>query len=383
MIGPRPLVAWVRSSCPFLDLTPGADEGRLADLAAGPHGYRRVLAAGDRLAGRTPSTDSREDYLALCLAAHHATVGSYVPTDVDGKIRGDLWRRAKGATLHRRWALAVAARGWSTDGVSTRVETTADGPVSGHDGEWFGVAVGALGAALLANDRAVADASRAWIEDELAREARAFAAQLVRAVGGDPQEAVTLARLAWILTHNVGDIDQGLSYWPASDPRLAASRLALAELSHERPERFAGTFHHAKRIYQTVAAEGHRHYPLREAKCLRRSAALLLPLGPCLEAWGTAVATSPDLGEADRAEFLGCLLTGIDKVRGQVGYQRALVGLAGCRGGLRALARHLPATVAGVLERPDIRDHLALDAAGFAGRLATRVRAAADLPPTN
>jgi hypothetical protein len=29
-----------------------------------------------------------QDYFALCLACHHATVATFVPTDVDTKIRG-------------------------------------------------------------------------------------------------------------------------------------------------------------------------------------------------------------------------------------------------------------------------------------------------------
>jgi hypothetical protein len=382
MIGPGPLRAWVQSSCPFLVLPKVPATARPSDLIAGPQGYLSVLAAADFLAGKQPSPATREDYLALCLAAHHASVGSFVPTDVDSKIRGELWKRASGDTLRRRWAIARAAFAWSTDGVSTRVEHTPFGPVSGHDGEWQGVANGALGAALLARDETLVEEIAAWIRADLTREAAAFTAQIERARNGDTAEALILLRLAWILTHNVGDVDQGLSYWTAdaippdraSDPQLIALRHEFAELAHERPERYAGVFHHAKRIYQLVAAEGHRHYPLREAKCLRRCAALLLPLGPCFEAWGRAVATSTDLGDADRADVLVALLDGIRAVRGQRGYQRAIVGLSSCRGGLPNLLRRLPTSVATALNHPELSAQIAVSETNFADGLAQQVR---------
>ena len=36
-----------------------------------------------------------QDYFALCLACHHATVATFVPTDVDTKIRGIVWRESR------------------------------------------------------------------------------------------------------------------------------------------------------------------------------------------------------------------------------------------------------------------------------------------------
>ena len=41
-----------------------------------------------------------------------------------------------------------------------------------------------------------------------------------------------------------------------------------------------GEFYRAKIIYkELLSAEGHRHYPLREPKCLRMTPDLMLPLG--------------------------------------------------------------------------------------------------------
>jgi hypothetical protein len=371
MIGPGQLLAWVQGSCPFLFSTEPPPAGRLADLAVGPEGFRAVLAAGPSLIGAKPGSETRDDYLALCLAAHHATVGSYVPTDVDTKIRGELWRRAQGETLRRRWRLACLSRTWATAGVSTRVETTSVGPVSGHDGEWLSVACGAFGAAVLAKDAQVADEALHWIRSELEREARAFTSACANAKS--TADWLAVIRLAWILTHNAGDVDQGLSYWPA-DERLAAARRELAALAHEQPERFAGTYLRAKAVYQLVAAEGHRNYPLRAVKALRRDASLLLPLGPCLEAWGRTIATSPHLSDGDRAEVLEALLSGVLKVKGQFGYQRAVVGLATCKGGLSGLTKRLPAAAMRGLDDLGMRKQLTISEEAFAAALAKQVK---------
>ena len=380
MIGPGQILAWVASSCPFLlPRIAGFAQSNTPprDLMGGADGWLRVLAAAPLLSGAKPTYETREDYLALCLAAHHATVGSYVPTDVDNKIRGDLWRRQSGESLQRRWQLATTARAWSPEGVSTRVESTSVGPVSGHQGEWLGVAAGAYGAALIAGDRTVAAAASEWMHTELEREAQAYIA-LETAVRShdDPAHAVALARLAWILTHNAGDVDQGLSHWPtgAVGRLLDEPRRIFAEIAHVAPQRYGGVYHRAKAVYQLVAGEGHRHYPLRAVKALRTDASLLMPLGPCLEAWGATVATSPALDDHARADVLAALCHGIGTIGGQVGYQRALVGLATCPGGLARLIKRLPAKEVERLDDPGVRRHLALSAEAFAAHLAERIR---------
>jgi len=38
-----------------------------------------------------PTPAQRIDYFALCLASHFSTVATFVPTDVDSKIRGHCW----------------------------------------------------------------------------------------------------------------------------------------------------------------------------------------------------------------------------------------------------------------------------------------------------
>ena len=59
-----------------------------------------------------------------------------------------------------------------------------------------------------------------------------------------------LLKLAAILTHNVGDVDQGLSYW--KEDAFPEKRALFARLAHERSERFGGEFAKAKLIYKEL-----------------------------------------------------------------------------------------------------------------------------------
>ena len=65
-----------------------------------------------------------------------------------------------------------------------------------------------------------------------------------------------------------------------------------------------GRFDLAVRMYQDtgLSAEGHRHYPLRPVKALRRSPATLLPLCPFLDDWGAVAAKLEENHEATFAK---------------------------------------------------------------------------------
>ena len=120
------------------------------------------------------------------------------------------------------------------------------------------------------------------IQHELEREAAAF--RKVRLARSGIATDTLLLKLAAVLTHNVGDVDQGLSYWDldanGQSPKFEAHRIKFARLAHERSERFGGEYAIAKAVYkELLSAEGHRNYPLREPKCLRMTPDLMLPLG--------------------------------------------------------------------------------------------------------
>src|SRR6185369_12232129 len=96
-ISPETLISQVRNTAPFLEAQlPPPEAGRLVELGHSSDGFRRILASWENIhqAGLSPE-EQLQDYFSFCLACHHATVATFVPTDVDTKIRGVTWRETR------------------------------------------------------------------------------------------------------------------------------------------------------------------------------------------------------------------------------------------------------------------------------------------------
>ncbi len=119
-IGPETLLSQVRNTAPFLESRPPRTEpGRLIALGHSPDGFLRILANWENILRPTLNPDEQlQDYFALCLACHHATVATFVPTDVDTKIRGIVWHESRDPEVLRPMLrLALASRAWTEDGI--------------------------------------------------------------------------------------------------------------------------------------------------------------------------------------------------------------------------------------------------------------------------
>jgi len=362
-IKPLILLSLVRNTAPFLEMGP-VPQGRLIDAGAGPMGYLEVLAGAEALDGSGAEGDQwNEDYFALCLACHHATVATFVPTDVDSKIRGLLWLKTRNVdSLVRMFRAAQRAHRWSLDGISKRAtELAGVGPVSGHDGEMLSVYAGALGSFLRVGAADLAREAEETIVAELERQVVEFR-YAAKTAGGE----LNVLRLAASLTHNVGDLDQGISFWPTSEPYRAA-RARLGRLAHENKTPFEGAYQIAAAIYRrAMSAEGHRHYPLRAVKPLRRSPDYLLPLGPFFDDWGAIIATHPGLALEERAEVMTALVQGCRKIEGQKGYFRALAGFAGAfAGSIDSVLRLMPAGARADWKTTEVRRQIAIPRSSF------------------
>lgn len=339
-ISPENLTSLVRNTAPFLYRESGkmAAPKRLFDLLS--EDIAAEFAPGNRPSSSFLSIlygaevqdwsqlsvqEQLIDYFLLCLCCHHATVATFVPTDVDSKIRGLIWRKTRDPEVLRVLGQAALAMGrWDLRGVSRRTIDVGDlGPVSGHDGEWLSVLAGGHGRFLEIRDTEWADRTAAAIDAELRRELEAF--QIAFSTKGAELDVL---RLAASITHNVGDLDQGISFW---EGRAAAvdSLKRFHRLAHENKAAYGGGFQVPADIYKrALSAEGHRNYPLRAVKPLRKSVDLLLPLGPMLDEWGAIVSKYPGLTAADRSEVIDALVRGCRKLPGQQGYYRALAGMA-------------------------------------------------------
>ncbi len=333
------------------------EPGRPIELGDSSDGFLRILANW-RNAPRSGLTreEQLQDYFALCLACHHATVATFVPTDVDTKIRGILWRESRDPQVLRPMLrLALAARAWTEDGISVRAVRG----VSGHNGEHWSAIAGGLGQLLELGDTASAEEAQAAIEAEIDRQQVVF-----DEVCAEPDAELDLLRLSMTLAHNQGDLKQGMGFWKTT-PHTAP----LMEHLGAR-----GRFEVAVRMYQHtgLSSEGHRHYPLRPVKALRRSAATLLPLCPFLDDWGKAVAQLEEVHEV-----LAALVIGSQKVQGQQGYYRAIAGLrAASPGAFERAAARMSNSTQRLLRSAEMRKLIEVPRPSFESMMRKRARAA-------
>lgn len=326
-ISPATLLDLVWNTAPFLQarLPSARPEASPLELAGSADGFLHILAAAAASRERRHATPEAEllTYFALCLAAHHATVATYVPTDVDTKIRGGLWVKIReSGVLRAAYRLTESMHGWSLADVSRRTIACGEhGIVSGHDGEWLSVAIAAHGRFIEVDEHELVARSHAAIHHEIVREARAFVEVCLT-----PGRELDTLRLAASIIHNLGDVNQGMGAWSPRALESASSR-QFSRLAQENADGYGGIFRFPAELYrELLASEGHRHYPLRAVKALRVSPDLLLPLGPFLDDFGATLATSAALDRAGRGEALDALAAGCKKVPGQNGYYRAIAG---------------------------------------------------------
>jgi hypothetical protein len=357
-ISPETLISQVRNAAPFLESQqPATEPGRLIELGHSRDGFRRILANWQNLLRSSLAPEEQlQCYFALCLACHHATVATFVPTDVDTKIRGVVWRESRDPDVLRPMLrLALASRAWTEDGISVRSVRG----VSGHNGEQWSAIAGGLGRLLELGDTASAEEAQAAIEAEIDREQAVF-----EQVAVERDAELDLLRLSMTLAHNRGDLTQGMGFWkttPVTAPLM---------------EHFAarGRFALAVRIYQHtgLSAEGHRHYPLRPVKALRQSPATLLPLCPFLDEWGGVVA---QLEESH--EVLAALVVGCQKVQGQQGYYRAIAGMrAASSSAFERSAARMPQSAQRLLRSADMRRLIDVPRFSFESMMRKRARTA-------
>jgi len=360
-IAPANLVEWVENTAPYLF---GAGPKEPAKRLIGQD-FREILRSVK--AGYVfPEGEAEyvEDYFALCLSAHHGTVASFIPTDVDSKIRGLLWRdNPSGESQRRMFDFVLGFMKWEMAEVSVRyTEIAKVGPVSGHNGEQLSVLMGGLATFLKNGDAEYSQKAYQAVDEELGREAIEF----VEASHKKGCE-LDMLRLSAYLTHNVGDVDQGLSYWPKGE-LYEGPKVAFGRLAHENTKPYGGVFAEVAKLYKRVMApEGHRNYPLRSIKGLRQTVDLLLPQSPFLDDWGRIVARHPGLRDEERADTLGALITGCRKLPGQRGYYRAIRGMLDELGSakLDRLVGMQPNSVRKDYEEAEMRKMLAVSRESF------------------
>lgn len=358
-IAPGPLLEWTRNAAPFLFGEPGPSGPALRYLDV------LRLYAGEPL--------GPERYYELCLSAHWATAGSFVPTDVDNAIRWKLWQQAPAERVEAQARLVLESLGWDYAPVTARRIGCGEGRLSTHEGTWFSVAVGAYAACRGPLPR-MADEILAAMRAEAEREDRVFSE-----VSGAGDGVATLKACA-LIAHNFGDLDRVADQWEL--PADAPLRAALYDAAKPGSPLFGGRLGWAGSVNRRfLGADNHRHYPLRGPRCLRRSADLLIPVGPFFDDWGRTVGRHPALSREDAAEVVRALLDGWSRLHAPAGYARALAGIVEVfPGGRRALGKLLPGGDRRMLESGALKRAMDVPQPRFEAQWANLLRQAPPRP---
>jgi len=309
-----------------------------------------ILKKAPEIEQRWRKGEDAEGYFVCLLAAHFTTVATFVPTDVDQRIRQHAWSELSGKRLASAVDRVEEVARWDVRPVSERYVVLGKEVLAGHQGEWLSVMAGALGRALALSDAAIVERVTAWIEAELSREARLVA--LARKKGDDRE----LLSVVTTVAHNLGDLSRVVDTWR---PQHAASELGLRyqRLGHEGGARFDGAFVFAGELNKLLMAkENHRFLPLRVPRALRRERAFLLPFGPYFYEWGQLIGSSKKLDDGERAEILLALLRVHERRTDEQGCLRAIAGIhSAFDGGVDKLARLIPAGESTAMQRAGVR----------------------------
>jgi hypothetical protein len=331
---------------------------------------------------RNSSELGHVDYFELCLAAHHASVASFVPTDVDNQIRFKLWSpQLSTEDLAAMAKKVITSLNWDYHPLSTRfVRSPKTGEsISGHEGEWFSTAAGAYGA-LRKRDPDTASEIARRILAEVERQATIF--KDLR----EARDGIGALKAATLIAHNLGDLDRVIDMWfiSARDPL----KQAVFKLGHPPDESPAesqpreGVSAWVQKLLLQAAAlnklcmadENHRHFALRQARPLRRHPDFLLPIGPFFDDWGLKIGRHPQIQAQEVADVVEALVIGWEKLnkpgattgKTPVGYSRALAGiLETFPGGFAELSRYIPARTERILKAGELRAQISVARARF------------------
>jgi hypothetical protein len=241
------------------------------------------------------------------------------------------------------------------------------GRLSTHEGTWFSVAVGAYAASRGPLPKLADDILTALI-GEASRQANIF--QQI----ADSGDGVATLKACALIAHNFGDLDRVADQWEL--PASAPLRPALYDAAKPGSKLFGGLLGWAGEINKRfLGADNHRHYPLRVPRGLRRSADLLIGIGPFFDDWGKTVGRHPALTREDVAEVTRALLDGWTRMHKPAGYARALNGILEVfPGGRQALGRLLPGADRRALESGELKAQMDVSQGRFEAQWANRVR---------
>jgi hypothetical protein len=279
------------------------------------------------------------EYFHICLSAHWATAGTFVPTDVDNQIREGLWKHGEiGRHIERMAKLTIDSWTWDYTQVTNRKSFNFSGlqVMSTHEGTWLSVAIGAY-CALIKNKKEslaqdVADVILAEIskEENLLLELR------------EKRDHINYLRTSALMAHNFGDLDRVIDQWQMNEDDPFRKR--IYKLGHRLNDSYSPILYFTGLVNKEfLSVENHRHMSLRQPKCLRNSHKYLVPVGPFMDDWGGILGKSNELSMPDKAEIIAALFDGYNRQNQAFGYVRAFRGMIlNLPDGLSSMEEFLP-----------------------------------------
>jgi len=302
-IAPNILLKHVESAAPFLF------EGEL-DTSGEERAFLEKLRFYKKNINLT-------EYFHICMAAHWSTAGTFVPTDVDNQIREGLWKH-KDIKQHIDKMAKITIDSWKWDyrQVTNRKSFNShnDEVMSTHEGTWLSVAIGAY-CALVKNKKTelaaeVADVIKAEIVKEQ---------DLMIALRED-RDHINFLRAAPLIAHNLGDLDRVIVQWDMLEEEFCKS---IYKLGHIPNDRYDNILVYTGKVNKRFSSkENHRHMSMRQPKCIRKSSKFLIPVGPFMDDWGTALGSSNLLSAQEKAEIIVAMFDGYERQDEAFGYCR-------------------------------------------------------------
>lgn len=330
-IAPNLLLKDIEVTAPFLfkdELNlEGKDRAYLAKLVF----YKKNLNALKHI--------NLTDYFYLCMSAHWATAGTYVPTNVDNQIREGLWKHKEvPGHIEKMARTTIEAWNWNYEQVTNRKSYNPENGqvMSTHEGTWLSVAIGAYNALKKNKKETLAEEVAHVILEEITKEEKLLLELQ------DKRDHVNFLRSTALMAHNLGDLDRVIDQWnmPEDDP----FRKKIYKLGHRPHPDYSPILAFAGMVNKTfLSVENHRHMSMRQARCLRKSYRFLIPVGPFMDQWGKTLGEATDLSFMEKGEIVAHLYDGHKRQDLAFGYARAFGAMMkALPDGLDSLVADLP-----------------------------------------
>ena len=331
-IAPNILLQQVENTAPFLF------QGELDSTSKPEVAYLEKLRFYKKNLKQLKHIDLTE-YFHICLCAHWATAGTFVPTDVDNQIREKLWKHKDiKYHMHKMAKLTIDSWKWDYNQVTNRKSVNPkDGSImSTHEGTWLSVAIGAYCALKKSKNLELADEVASVIMAEIKKE-KELLLELQAA-----REHIAFIRTTPLIAHNLGDLDRVMVQWEMHETdEFCKSIYKLGHIVNDPQYEifvFGGEVNKAM-----TSKENHRHMAMRKPKCIRKSNQFLIPVGPFMDDWGKKMGESELLDLSEKAEIISALFEGFEREAEAFGYARAFGQMINSLpAGLASLDQYLP-----------------------------------------